>query len=118
MGWQGILYGRIYVDFSFLTVHKVCTKAILLGERSVRIREVKGSNPSRSTKQFVLEPDSLRKRVRVRFLFIGGSAEGLLGTVNEQRQGIIVVMVSCLLFCGIKVALCELDRPPIWRVWG
>ena len=49
MGWQGILYGRIYVDFSFLAVHKVCTKAILLGERSVRIREVKGSNPSRST---------------------------------------------------------------------
>ena len=32
--------------FSFLAVHKVCTKAILLGERSVRIREVKGSNPS------------------------------------------------------------------------
>ena len=30
-------------------VCKVCTKAILLGERSVRIREVKGSNPSRST---------------------------------------------------------------------
>ena len=28
------------------------------------------------------------------------SAEGLLGTVNrnEQRQGIIVAMVSCLLF--------------------
>ena len=49
MGWQGILYGRIYVDFSFLAVHKVCTKARLLGERSVRIREVKGSNPSRST---------------------------------------------------------------------
>ena len=50
MGWQDILYGRIYVDFSFLTVHKVCTKARLLGERSVRIREVKGSNPSRSIK--------------------------------------------------------------------
>ena len=49
MGWQVVLYGRIYVDFSFLTVHKVCTKARLLGERSVRIREVKGSNPSRST---------------------------------------------------------------------
>ena len=49
MGWQDILYGRIYVDFSFLAVHNVCTKAILLGERSVRIREVKGSNPSRST---------------------------------------------------------------------
>ena len=49
MGWRNILYGRIYVDFSLLAVHKVCTKAILLGERSVRIREVKGSNPSRST---------------------------------------------------------------------
>ena len=23
-----------------------------------------------------------------------------------------------LLFCGIKVALCELGRSPIWRVWG
>ena len=71
-----------------------------------------GSTPVSSTIQFVLEPDSLRKRVRVRFLFIGNSAEGLLGTVNrnEQRQGIIVVMVSCLLFCRIKVALCELDR--------
>ena len=50
MGWRNILYGRIYVDFSFLAVQKVCTKAILLGERSVRIREVKGSNPSRSIK--------------------------------------------------------------------
>ena len=48
-GWQNISYRRIYVHFSSLTVHKVCTKAILLGERSVRIREVKGSNPSRST---------------------------------------------------------------------
>ena len=47
--WLYFLYGRIYVDFPFLTVHKVCTKARLLGERSVRIREVKGSNPSRST---------------------------------------------------------------------
>ncbi|MFR4142311.1 MAG: hypothetical protein ACLT0X_09045, partial [Collinsella sp.] len=45
--------------------------------------------------------------------FIGNSAEGLFGTVNrnEQRQDIIVVMmVSCLLFCETKVALCELDR--------
>jgi len=45
----------------------------------------------------VLEPDSLRERVRVRFLFTGGSAEGLLGTVNEQRQGITMTVVSCLL---------------------
>ena len=62
--------------------------------------------------QFALKPDSIRERVRVRFLFIGNSAEGPLGTVNrnEQRQITIVVMVSCLLFCGTKVALCELDR--------
>ena len=89
-----------------------------LVEHLLDVQEVTGSSPVPSTIQFVLEPNSLRERVRVRFLFIGGSAEGLLGTVNEQRQGIIVVMVSCLLFCGIKVALCELDRPPIWRVWG
>ena len=31
MGWQVVLYGRIYVHFSSLTVHKVCTKARLLG---------------------------------------------------------------------------------------
>lgn len=50
--------------------------------------------------QFALEPDFIRERVRVRFLFIGNSAEGPLGTVNrnEQRQSTIVVMVSCLLF--------------------
>ena len=55
MSEKGRLDGRtFYIDehtliFAFLAVHKVCTKARLLGERSVRIREVKGSNPSRST---------------------------------------------------------------------
>ena len=100
------------------------------GERLHGMQEVTGSIPVFSTIQFVLEPNSLRERVRVRFLFTGGSAEGLLGTVNEQRQGIIVVMVSCLLFCGIvvmvscllfcgiKFALCELGRPPIWLTGG
>ena len=81
-----------------------------LGERSVRIREVKGSNPSRSTIQFVLEPDSLRERVRVRFLFIGGFAARVCRAVNEQRQDITMKVVPCLLLCGIKFALCELDR--------
>ena len=83
------------------------------GERLHGMQEVSGSIPLFSTIQFVLEPDSLRKRVRVRFLFIGGSAEGLLGTVNEQRQGITMIVVSCLLLCGIKFALCELGRHPI-----
>ena len=68
-----------------------------LVEHLLDVQEVTGSSPVPSTKQFVLEPDSLRKRVRVRFLFTEGSAKGLLGTVNEQRQGIIVAMVSCLL---------------------
>ena len=65
-----------------------------------------------STIQFVLDPILYEKGFGYVFLFIGNSAEGLLGTVNrnEQRQDIIVVMVSCLLFCGTKVALCELDR--------
>ena len=89
-----------------------------LVEHLLDVQEVTGSSPVPSTIQFVLEPDSLRKRVRVCFLFIGGSAEGLLGTVNEQRQGITMIVVSCLLLCEIKFALCELGRPPIWRVWG
>ena len=64
--WLYFLYGRIYVDFPFLTVHKVCTKARLLGERSVRIREVKGSNPSRSIKRRIVLNDTA-------FLFVLGS---------------------------------------------
>ena len=82
------------------------------------MQEVTGSSPVPSTIQFVLEPDSLRKRVRVRFLFTGDCEEGLLGTVNEQRQDITMAVVSCRLFCGIKFALCELGRSPIWRHWG
>ena len=89
-----------------------------LVEHLLDVQEVTGSSPVPSTKQFVLEPDSLRERVRVRFLFTGGSAEGLLGTVNEQRQGITMIVVSCLLLCGIKFALCELGRPPIWLTGG
>ena len=57
-GWQNILYRRIYVDFSFLTVHKVCTKAILLGERSVRIRKVEGSTPFESIKRRIVLNDT------------------------------------------------------------
>ena len=89
-----------------------------LVEHLLDVQEVTGSSPVPSTIQFVLEPDSLRERVWVRFLFIGGSAEGLLGTVNEQRQGIAMIVVSCLLFCGIKFALFELGRPPIWLTGG
>ena len=84
-----------------------------LVEHLLDVQEVTGSSPVPSTIQFVLEPDSLRERVRVRFLFTGGSAKGLLGTVNEQRQGITMTVVSCLLLCGIKFALCELGRHPI-----
>ena len=85
-----------------------------LVEHLLDVQEVTGSSPVPSTIQFVLEPDSLRKRVRVRFLFTRGSEKALLGTVsrNEQRQGITMAVVSCLLLCGIKFALCELGRPP------
>ena len=70
-----------------------------LVEHLLDVQEVTGSSPVPSTKQFVLEPDSLRKRVRVRFLFTRGSEKALLGTVsrNEQRQGITMAVVSCLL---------------------
>ena len=71
-----------------------------LVEHLLDVQEVTGSSPVPSTIQFVLEPDSLRERVRVLFLFARGSAEGLLRTVNrnEQRQDIIMAMVSCLLY--------------------
>ena len=75
-----------------------------LVEHLLDVQEVTGSSPVPSTIQFVLEPDSLQERVRVRFLFIGGSEDGLLGTINKQRQGITMTVVSCL--CAI------------WRVWG
>ena len=46
------------------------------------------------------------------------SAARVRRAVNEQRQGIIMVMISCLLFCGITFALCELGRPPYMAHWG
>ena len=70
-----------------------------LVEHLLDVQEVTGSSPVPSTIQFVLEPDSLRERVRVRFLFIGGSAARVRRAVNEQRQGITVAVVSCLLLC-------------------
>ena len=68
-----------------------------LVEHLLDVQEVTGSSPVPSTIQFVLEPDSLRERVRVRFLFIGGSAARVRRGVNEQRQGITMAVVSCLL---------------------
>ena len=56
-----------------------------LVEHLLDVQEVTGSSPVPSTKQFVLEPDSLRKRVRVRFLFIGSSAEGVCRTVSRNE---------------------------------
>jgi hypothetical protein len=48
-------------------------------------------------------------------LFIGGSAEGLLGTVNEQRQGITMIVVSCLLlvweFRLVRKFLVYVEKP-------
>ena len=67
-----------------------------LVEHLLDVQEVTGSSPVPSTIQFVLEPNSLRKRVRVRFLFIGSSAARVCRAVNEQTQGITVAVVSCL----------------------
>ena len=70
-----------------------------LVEHLLDVQEVTGSSPVPSTIQFVLEPDSLRERVRVLFLFARGSAEGLLRTVNrnEQRQDTTITVTPCLL---------------------
>ena len=58
--WDGRSF---YMDeytliFSFLMVHKVCTKARLLGERSVRIRKVEGSTPFESIKRRIVLNDT------------------------------------------------------------
>ena len=115
---KGLLFARRYdIIIKLIAAQTEYGRLAQLVEHLLDVQEVTGSSPVPSTIQFVLEPDSLRKRVRVRFLFIGGFAERVLGTVNEQRQGITMIVVSCLLLCGIKFALCELGRPPIWRVW-
>ena len=44
------------------------------------------------------------------FLFAGNPEKGRIGATNEQRQGITMKVVPCLLLCGIKFALCELGR--------
>ena len=77
-----------------------------LVEHLLDVQEVTGSSPVPSTKQFVLEPDSLRERVWVRFLFIGGSAARVCRAVNgnEQRQGITMAVVPCLLRLSLLYA--------------
>ena len=98
---KGLLFARRYdIIIKLIAAQTEYGRLAQLVEHLLDVQEVTGSSPVPSTIQFVLEPDSLRKRVRVRFLFIGGSAEGLLGTVNEQRQGITmaVVLLLCKLF--------------------
>ena len=87
-------YGNIIKPISAKTEYGRLAQLV---EHLLDVQEVTGSSPVPSTIQFVLEPDSLRERVRVRFLFARGSEEGLLGTVNKQRQGITMTVVSCLL---------------------
>ncbi len=56
-----------------------------LVEHLLDVQEVTGSSPVPSTIQFVLEPDSLRERVRVRFLFTRGSAKGVCRPVSRNE---------------------------------
>ena len=111
--WHQIWYYNL-ADFGKIKYGRLAQ----LVEHLLDVQEVTGSSPVPSTIQFVLEPNSLRERVWVRFLFTGGSATRVRRAVNEQGQGITMTVVSCLLFCGIKFALCELGRPPIWLTGG
>ncbi len=90
-----------------------CTQAEAFEQYIRDLRVVRSI--SRPTIQFVLEPDSLRKRVRVRFLFIGGFAERVRRAVNEQRQDITIRVVSCLLlvweFRLVRKFLVYVEKP-------
>ena len=59
-----------------------------------------------------LSSDRTVLRSKMEGLAPTSSCGALLRTVskNEQRQGITMTVVSCLLLCGIKFALCELGR--------
>ena len=94
---KGLLFLRRYGNIIKLISAKTeYGRLAQLVEHLLDVQEVTGSSPVPSTIQFVLEPNSLRKRVRVRFLFIGSSAARVCRAVNEQRQGITVAVVSCL----------------------
>ena len=69
-----------------------------LVEHLLDVQEVTGSSPVPSTTKIL-------RLLSEDFLFMAGR----IGR-EQQRQGITMTVVSCLLFCGIKVALCELDR--------
>ena len=81
-----------------------------LVEHLLDVQEVTGSSPVPSTIQFVLEPDSLRERVRVRFLFAGSPAARVRRAVNEQRQGITMKVVPCLLLCVSLYCAFQVNR--------
>ena len=70
-----------------------------LVEHLLDVQEVTGSSPVPSTIQFVPEPDSLRKGSGIFLFYKMFSMPRVCRTVskNEQRQGIIMAMVPCLL---------------------
>ena len=78
-------FGRVMVLYQSRHDATEYGRLAQLVEHLLDVQEVTGSSPVPSTKQFVLEPDSLRKRVRVRFLFIGSSAEGVCRTVSRNE---------------------------------
>ena len=96
-------------DFSFLVVHKVCTKARLLGERSVRIREVKGSNPSRSTILCKSELNLLREALfRVCFYFRGCGSVRIL-FFRCIRYSLARLYLSDVFFLTGSIDICCAD---------
>ena len=111
-------FGRVMVLYQSRHDATEYGRLAQLVEHLLDVQEVTGSSPVPSTIQFVLEPDSLRKRVRVRFLFIGGSAEGIRGIVNKQRQGIIVGDGILPFVLRNQVRVVRTWSPPIWRHWG
>ncbi len=91
-----------------------------LVEHLLDVQEVTGSSPVPSTIQFVLEPDSLRKRVRVRFLFIGGFAESSSHWGQSLRTCVLRACTSparCNTLDFLPKSVCQ-GAAPLWNPCG
>ena len=88
-----------------------------LVEHLLDVQEVTGSSPVPSTIQFVLEPDSLRKKGSGTFFVYRRFCGRTTRNGKRAKAGYHYDSGILPFALGIKSALCELDRH-LWRIEG